>query len=117
MGNKSAYDSYYGCVFDTMMQGKLAIQLPLAYDFHLSGIIPPPTIRVNVWGVGLDFVLNTGQAALAQNFQTSQQNVSRYLDKAALVQAKVQDGTYTEKDIWGYSPTDKRREAAGRANT
>lgn len=105
------WDMYYGCVFETAMQGKLAIQLPLAYGFSESGIIPPPSIRVQVWGVVLTFVLNTGQADLAKAFDTMQQNVSRYLDRGEIVQARVKDGTYTEKDIWGFSPTDKRRKA------
>lgn len=110
---RGAYDSYYGCVFETAMQGTLALQLPLAYPSHATGIIPPPTIDVQVWGVMLRFVYNDGQAALARAFDTSQQNVSRYLDKGELVRVKVQDGTYTEKDIWGYSPTEKRGEALG----
>jgi len=111
--SKNPYtDIYYGCVFETPMLGTLALQLALEYPFHESGIIPPPTITVTVWGMpGMQFVLNHGQASLAQAFGTSQQNVSRYLDKGMLAQVKIKDGTYTEKDIWGFSPTDKRREA------
>lgn len=113
MGNKSNHEAYYGCVFETPMQGKLALQIGLDYPFFGSGIIPPPLITMTVWGMaGMQFVLNDGQASLARAFQTSQQNVSRYLDKGLLVQTKITDGTYTEKDVWGYSPTEKRREAS-----
>lgn len=102
---------YYGCVFKTALKGKVALQIPLDYEFFGSGVILPPVINVQVWGMyPFEFVYNHGEEELAKSFDTTQQSISRYLKAGSNIQELITADTYSEKDIWGYSPTEKRRE-------
>ena len=99
---------YYGTV-QKSLEGRFAIQIELEYPFWGSGVILPPVIQVMLWGMHpVEFVLNTGQQELAKAFGVKQQSVSRYLEKGTVIQELVSAGSLTEKDIWGYSPTQER---------
>jgi hypothetical protein len=107
---------YYGTVQESN-KGKFAIQIPLEYPSWGSGLVLPPVIEAQLWGqYPVVFVLNTGQAELAKAFDVNQQSVSRYLKNGEGIQELITAGTYSEVDIWGYSPT-KRRMKAARATT
>lgn len=106
--------AYYGCVFSTLLKGKLAIQIPVEYEFFGSGVIMQPRIEAQVWGMyPLEFIFNHGQDELAKAFNVKQQSISRYLKDGQYVQELFSSGSYSEKDIWGYSPTERRRQENG----
>lgn len=100
---------YYGTVLKGV-HGKFALQIPVEYDFYGSGIILPPVIKAKIWGMqSVEFVLNGGQDELGKTFGYDQQSISRYLEEGKRLQEMIMSGSYNEKDVWGYSPTDKRR--------
>jgi hypothetical protein len=100
---------YYGTVQEST-HGKFAVQIPVEYEFFGSGVIMPPTISVQLWGAyPVEFVFNDGQAELGKTFGHDQQSISRYLKEGQRLQEMVSAGSYNETDIWGFSPTDKRR--------
>ncbi len=94
---KPKYRDAYAGVFDRGY-GKECLYVPLDYDFHSSGTLLPAEISahivdtVNVYQT-IKLFLVTDQATTALLYKTSQQNISRWIDRNKKVNSLIQSGT------------------------
>lgn len=100
---------FYGTV-QKSAKGRFAIKIPIDYELWGSGVLLPPIIDVQLWGLqNVPFYLVTDNAQLGKQFDVSQQHITRLLKTGGELQQKISAGEYLEADIWGYSPTQERR--------
>lgn len=120
MSKTSKLQDRYVAVIDRG-HGKEAIEVKLDYDFFGKGVLLPPIIKGNVDNLSpndpyyseVEFVLVDSQQSAAKSFNTSQQQIARWVKNHERVTDTEQAKPKSQTEVTSKPPSDTKTNIRG----